>query len=208
MVYKNLFLRVIISFLLFVTYLISLININFLLFFALLIYLLIFLEVYKFFNKYLLLTITYLSISFFCCFVYLYNYFDIYIFNLLIFTIIIFDSFSYFIGIFFGNIKIFKQISPKKTLEGYLGGVIITNFIYFFYTYSYFDNISNNNYILLINFIIIFSIFGDLIQSFFKRKNNIKDSSNFLPGHGGFFDRFDSFISSIILLLAYTFIYL
>ena len=44
------------------------------------------------------------------------------------------------------------------------------------------------------------TLFGDLIQSFFKRKNNIKDSSNFLPGHGGFFDRFDSFISSIIFL--------
>ena len=62
--------------------------------------------------------------------------------------------------------------------------------------------------IILLNIIIIFSILGDLTQSLFKRKNNIKDSSNFLPGHGGFFDRFDSFISSIILLTLYSYIFL
>ena len=46
--------------------------------------------------------------------------------------------------------------------------------------------------------IILSSFTGDIIESFFKRKNNIKNSSNFLPGHGGFFDRFDSFIFSVI----------
>ena len=49
---------------------------------------------------------------------------------------------------------------------------------------------------------------GDLIESYFKRINNIKDSSKYLPGHGGFFDRFDSFISSIIFLTLYSYIFL
>jgi phosphatidate cytidylyltransferase len=68
----------------------------------------------------------------------------------------------------------------------------------------YKDNINIINILFLINSIIIFSIAGDLTQSFFKRINNIKNSSSYLPGHGGFFDRFDSFIPSIIFLLLYS----
>ena len=59
--------------------------------------------------------------------------------------------------------------------------------------------------LILINLTILISVFGDLIESFFKRKNNIKDSSNYLPGHGGFFDRFDSFIGAIIILTFFSF---
>ena len=72
-------------------------------------------------------------------------------------------------------------------------------------------DISNFNFeftssITLLNLIIFISIIGDLIESFFKRKNNIKDSSKFLPGHGGYFDRFDSFIASITMLTLFSFI--
>ena len=58
-----------------------------------------------------------------------------------------------------------------------------------------------------INIIILFSFLGDLIQSYFKRLNNIKDSSNFLPGHGGFFDRFDSFLLVIIPFSIHRFLF-
>ena len=74
----------------------------------------------------------------------------------------------------------------------------MTNLIFLIYCYLneyiFFENI------VLINLFILSGIIGDLIQSYFKRVNKIKDSSNYLPGHGGFFDRFDSFMSSIILL--------
>ena len=76
--------------------------------------------------------------------------------------------------------------------------------------YAYFINnqIEILTFLILINLTIFFSIFGDLIESYFKRKNNLKDSSEFLPGHGGFFDRFDSFISSIIFLTLFSLFYL
>ena len=127
---------------------------------------------------------------------------------MLIFIIICFDTFSYFSGILFGKKKIFKVISPNKTLEGYLGGIIMTNIIYIFYSFlsdQFYDKI---NYIFLINLFILFSSFGDLLESYFKRKNLIKNSSNFLPGHGGFFDRFDSFICSIVFLSIFSYFYL
>ena len=54
------------------------------------------------------------------------------------------------------------------------------------------------NLFILANLVIVFSFFGDLIQSYFKRLNFLKDSGNFIPGHGGFFDRFDSFLLVII----------
>jgi phosphatidate cytidylyltransferase len=131
-------------------------------------------------------------------------FFDLFLFNILIFVIILFDSFSYFTGLLFGKRYIFKKISPKKTLEGYLGGGFFTNIIIITFLLLFKDNINIINILLLINSIIIFSIAGDLTQSFFKRINNIKNSSSYLPGHGGFFDRFDSFIPSIIFLLLYS----
>ena len=115
-----------------------------------------------------------------------------------------FDSFSYFTGVLLGRKYIFKNISPKKTLEGYLGGVIFTNFFLILYIYINTSQIDYKEALVLTNVFIILALLGDLFESFLKRKNNIKDSSNFIPGHGGFFDRFDSFIASIIFLTLFS----
>jgi len=119
--------------------------------------------------------------------------------------IILFDTFSYLTGNFFGNKKIFLYLSPKKTLEGLLGGLFFTNLIILFYINFNFDYTISN--FIFINLIIIFALIGDVTQSYFKRLNTLKDSSNFLPGHGGFFDRFDSFFMCIIFLFTYSYIF-
>jgi len=206
--YKNLILRIIFSILLIILYIIFQININLLLLFSLLIYLIIFYETIKFFTKYIYFIFSYLILSFFCLYLYVTIFFELFIFNLFIFVIIAFDTFSYIFGKYFGNNFPFKKISPNKSYEGYLGGIISTNLLYFLIFYNFFPNYIEINYnFILVNFLILFSLFGDLIQSYFKRENKLKDSSNFLPGHGGFFDRFDSFISSIIFLTAYSYLY-
>ena len=204
MVYKNLIFRSIFATLLFIFYLISITNYNLIFILGSLIYLIIAFECFNFFKKYLLLIITYISLSFLCFYIYFFNFFDFYLFNILLFVIIVFDSFSYFTGLLFGKRPIFLSISPKKTLEGYIGGFFFTNFIVLSYLFIMHDSSQAKALMLLINSIILFAILGDLIQSFFKRKNNLKNSSTYLPGHGGFFDRFDSFIPTIVLLLFYS----
>ena len=199
MVSKNFFLRFLISTLLFLIYLISLNDIKTLIILILVIYTIIFYEVYKNFKNLYLFILTYLLISLIFLFLYLYQFFDIFYFNILVFVIITFDSFSYLIGKFFGKTIVFAKISPKKTLEGYLGGLFFTNIIFLIYI-NFFQITFNLILFILLNLLIVTAFMGDLIQSFFKRKNFIKDSSNYLPGHGGFFDRFDSFIFAIIFL--------
>ena len=130
-------------------------------------------------------------------------YFNFLNFNFFIFIIILFDTSSYLLGAKFGKQKIFNKLSPNKTLEGYIYGIAVTNilsifFVIHFYTLFLFEKI------IFINLIILTSLIGDLLQSYFKRINILKDSSNYLPGHGGFFDRFDSFILSIMFLTIYN----
>lgn len=111
------------------------------------------------------------------------------------------DTFAYLVGKNFGKRKLFEKVSPKKTIEGYIGGLvfgIIAAFIIAFTTPS----LSIFHWIVLSIIISIFGTIGDLIASKFKREANIKDSSNLIPGHGGFLDRLDSliFISSFVYL--------
>jgi phosphatidate cytidylyltransferase len=206
MVYRNLFYRLLFSLFFILIFFVAFNNKYLLFFLGTLIYLFIFYEIIKFFKKFSKLILIYIFSSYFFFVLYFFNFFDYLIFNIFVFTIIFFDSFSYLNGKLFGKNYIFKFISPKKTLEGYLGGLFFTNAFFIFYFYYIQLDLEFIKFITLLNLIIFISIIGDLIESYFKRINNIKDSSKYLPGHGGYFDRFDSFIASIIMLTVFSFI--
>ncbi len=197
MVYKNFFLRLFISLIFIIIYLICLsINFSFVFYIILLIYSFIFIEIYINFKKYKLLPYLYLIISFIFFINIDFNQEIFFHFNLFILIIVMFDIFSYIVGNAYGKIKIFK-ISPNKTLEGLIGGTIISFVIGLIFSHfvGIFINIQLVIYTIMI---IICSFIGDILESYFKRKNNLKNSSEFIPGHGGVFDRFDSFLFSII----------
>ncbi|MCW8980520.1 MULTISPECIES: phosphatidate cytidylyltransferase [Altibacter] len=103
------------------------------------------------------------------------------------------DSFAYLIGKNFGRIKLLERISPKKTVEGFLGGLvgsICAAFIIFKYT----DLFDLATWFTLAVIVTVFGTIGDLIQSKFKRQAGVKDSGILMPGHGGLYDRLDSII--------------
>ena len=106
------------------------------------------------------------------------------------------DTFAYFVGVFFGKHKLIPKISPKKTIEGSIGGIIFTigGFaLYGLIVNSFFG--ADLNYIKLCIFGLILAIvsqIGDLIASLIKRQYSIKDYGFIFPGHGGVLDRFDS----------------
>lgn len=104
------------------------------------------------------------------------------------------DSAAYIFGKQFGKKKLAKDISPNKTIEGSLSGVISCMVIAL--GIQYFFQIKDS-YITTLSFAVIVSIFGqigDLVESKIKRNYDVKDSGNILPGHGGILDRFDSLI--------------
>ena len=121
------------------------------------------------------------------------------------FTIIwINNSFAYLIGKNFGKNLLYKNISPKKTWEGFWGGIVFSAITSVFY-YKVQSNFSILFFISSAIIISILATIGDLIQSKFKRKVNIKDSGSLIPGHGGFFDRIDGFVMSIIIFLLFNY---
>tara|TARA_B100001057_G_scaffold500228_1_gene614159 strand:- start:622 stop:999 length:378 start_codon:yes stop_codon:yes gene_type:complete len=115
---------------------------------------------------------------------------------LFILVVVSLDIFSYIFGIKFGKTKL-THISPNKTYEGLVGGALTSFILGLLFSY-YLDININTELIIFILFVILNSFIGDIIESFFKRKNNLKNSSEFIPGHGGVFDRFDSFLFSIM----------
>ena len=197
MAYKNLFLRTFLSIIFILIYLSCLIiNFNLVYYLIFLIYFLIFFEIFLYFKKYKILPIIYLIISLVFFITIDFDNEIIIGFNLFIFTVITFDICSYICGKTFGKNKLTK-ISPNKTLEGFFGGLSFSLFSSLLFAY-YFDYNINFRIISFILLIIFFAFIGDLIESFFKRRNDLKNSSEFIPGHGGVFDRFDSFLFSII----------
>ena len=202
MAYKNFIIRSLVGLLILFVYSITLIiNYNLIFYLIIFLYLIIFVEINLFFKKNRILILIYLLISLIFFLNIGFNKDNIYNFNFMILIIITFDIFSYLIGTKYGSTKILKTISPKKTLEGLVGGIIFS-LLFSISLIILFKNEINFSIVLFILIIIFSSFTGDIIESYFKRINNLKNSSNFLPGHGGFFDRFDSLIFSMI---PYTF---
>lgn len=106
-----------------------------------------------------------------------------------------FDAFSQIVGQSFGNTKISPRTSPNKTWEGFLGGI---SFLFLFsgFVFSFWGDFSLKCTWLLPLFGFT-ALMGDLAASWIKRKVSIKDFSSILPGHGGFLDRFDSFLFTL-----------
>lgn len=104
------------------------------------------------------------------------------------------NSFAYLVGSAIGKNKLFPTISPKKSWEGFIGGTLATLLIA--YIFSFYSNIDIFLALVIGLSIPVLATVGDLVQSYFKRKANVKDSGSLLPGHGGFYDRMDSVIFS------------
>jgi len=113
------------------------------------------------------------------------------------------DSFAYVWGVTLGKHKLFPRISPKKSVEGFIGGMLSTVGIAILVSKYYSQDLSLGEWIGAALVIVVFATFGDLTESMFKRNLNVKDSSNMLPGHGGFLDRFDSVVFCIPAFFAY-----
>ena len=153
-------------------------------------------------NKFILYL--YVLISFIFLQLYLFYYFEIIDFIIIILTISIFDTSSYCIGSLIGRTKILS-ISPNKTYEGLLNGMIFTIFFMIIFNYFFTDYYVYSFFLIILS-IIFLSFLGDIIESYFKRLSNIKNSSKFIPGHGGFLDRFDSFILVTYGMFFYKFL--
>ena len=116
------------------------------------------------------------------------------------------DAMAYFVGVFFGKHKMIPDVSPKKTVEGAVGGIVgVVLAIVIFGLVMHFGFGKQPNYFLLIALALIgglVSQWGDLIASLLKREYGIKDYGKVFPGHGGVMDRFDSLFSVSIFIFA------
>lgn len=114
------------------------------------------------------------------------------------------DSAAYFIGSQIGKKKLFPRISPKKTWEGFIGAGMMTLLAaYIIFSLTEYKTWS---YWVVFGLIIwIVSSLGDLVASHVKRLHNVKDSGTILPGHGGFFDRFDGFIFVLPFIILFNY---
>ncbi len=115
------------------------------------------------------------------------------------------DTFAYLTGRLIGKTKLIERISPNKTWEGTIGGIVMTIAAgvligYFTDTYLFWT--------VSAGIIALTASLGDLIESLMKRSLGVKDSGNILPGHGGILDRFDAMLFTVPFFLMWNFIYL
>lgn len=112
------------------------------------------------------------------------------------------DTFAYLTGRAFGKHKLFESLSPKKTLEGFIGGTVLTAA-----TGSYLGSLWNLGVwqlAVLGALVSVAGTAGDLFESALKRQVDVKDSGSFIPGHGGALDRFDAFLFVSVVVYSWS----
>jgi len=113
------------------------------------------------------------------------------------------DTFAFLVGKNLGKHKLLERISPNKTIEGFIGGMIFTFGVSIILANQFGQILSIIQWVVIAGIVSIFGVLGDLIESMFKRQAGVKDSSNLIPGHGGFLDRLDSAIFSAPFIFIY-----
>lgn len=112
------------------------------------------------------------------------------------------DIGAYMVGSHMGKHLLFKRISPKKSWEGSLGGVIMALLVSCGVAH-YYTILCLWQWLGIAGITVVAGTYGDLVESLLKRSINVKDSGTIIPGHGGFLDRFDSFLMAIPFMLAF-----
>ncbi len=119
------------------------------------------------------------------------------------------DSAAYFVGTFLGRKKLCPEISPKKTVEGFAGGILVTGLLFMLINFIYsriVPDVTVNYFAVCVlgMLLAVIGTAGDLTASILKRQCGIKDYGNIMPGHGGLMDRFDSVLFVAPFLYAFT----
>lgn len=116
----------------------------------------------------------------------------------LILTVVVCDSGAYFIGKAIGK-RAFSPSSPNKTWEGVIGGIAVATIFGTSYGWAIYDGFLHA---FLTSFLVAsFGVWGDLFESYLKRRAGVKDSGNLLPGHGGVLDRIDGYLFGVIAMM-------
>jgi phosphatidate cytidylyltransferase len=113
------------------------------------------------------------------------------------------DTFAYLFGVAFGRHKLFPSISPKKSWEGYVGG-IISVVAAAWALHRLFGDVELVHMVAFGVIISVTAVLADLVESMFKRSAGLKDSGAIMPGHGGLLDRFDAVLLSLPLVFVYV----
>lgn len=116
-----------------------------------------------------------------------------------------YDSFAYLTGVSMGKHRMIERISPKKSWEGFIGGIVLSLGIAVLIGY-FFKDLSYLQWAIMSLIISTTGTFGDLIESMFKRSVGVKDSGKIMPGHGGILDRFDAALVAMPFVVAYLYL--